>query len=166
MKAPTLCGSDLHYFTHYRNGDIHIKEPLSQGHECAGLVVDVGSDVESEYGLKVGDRVALEVGVPCDECDECHEGAYNVCEKMRFRSSATANPHYQGTLQERFNHPAKWVHRYGTCSPKANRRPAILTSTSADYPIASPTLKAPLWSPSPSLFTRFAKQLQDLQSPA
>ncbi|KAF4954264.1 hypothetical protein FSARC_12174 [Fusarium sarcochroum] len=111
MKATTLCGSDLHYFTYYRNGDIHIKEPLSQGHECAGLVVDVGSDVESEYGLKVGDRVAVEVGVPCDECDECREGAYNVCEKMRFRSSATANPHYQGTLQERFNHPAKWVHR-------------------------------------------------------
>ncbi|KAM0546969.1 hypothetical protein ACHAPJ_010631 [Fusarium lateritium] len=48
MKATTLCGSDLHYYTHYRNGDIHIKEPLSQGHECAGLVVDVGSDVESE----------------------------------------------------------------------------------------------------------------------
>ncbi|KAM0216523.1 hypothetical protein ACHAPA_005857 [Fusarium lateritium] len=111
MKATTLCGSDLHYYTHYRNGDIHIKEPLSQGHECAGIIVDAGSDVESEFGLTVGDRVAVEVGVPCDECDECREGAYNVCEKMRFRSSATANPHYQGTLQERFNHPAKWVHR-------------------------------------------------------
>ncbi|KAK0642769.1 putative D-xylulose reductase A [Lasiodiplodia hormozganensis] len=111
MKATTLCGSDLHYYTHFRNGDIEIKQPLSQGHECAGLVVAVGSEVEAKYGLHVGDRVAVEAGVPCDECEVCLEGAYNVCEKMRFRSSATAFPHYQGTLRERFNHPAKWVHK-------------------------------------------------------
>lgn len=111
MKATTLCGSDLHYYTHFRNGDIQIKEPLSQGHESAGLVVAIGSDVESKYGLKVGDRVAVEAGVPCDKCEVCLDGDYNVCEKMRFRSSATAFPHYQGTLRERFNHPAKWVHK-------------------------------------------------------
>lgn len=112
MKATTLCGSDLHYYTHYRNGDIQIKEPLSQGHECAGIIVSAGPDVESKYRLKIGDRVAVEAGVPCDQCEECQEGTYNVCENMRFRSSATAIPHYQGTLQKRFNHPAKWVHKY------------------------------------------------------
>ncbi|KAK7727255.1 hypothetical protein SLS63_007306 [Diaporthe eres] len=111
IKATTLCGSDLHYYTHFRNGDIRIKEPLSQGHESAGLVVAVGSEVESKYGLKVGDRVAVKAGVPCDECEVCLDGDYNVCGKMRFRSSATAFPHYQGTLRERFNHPAKWVHK-------------------------------------------------------
>lgn len=111
MKATTLCGSDLHYYTHFRNGDIEIKQPLSQGHECAGLVVAVGSAVEAKHGLHVGDRVAVEAGVPCDECEVCLEGAYNVCERMRFRSSAAAFPHYQGTLRERFNHPAKWVHK-------------------------------------------------------
>lgn len=112
MKATTLCGSDIHYYTHFRNGDIQIKEPLSQGHESAGLVVAIGSDVESKYSLKVGDRVAVEAGVPCDQCEVCLDGDYNVCEKMRFRSSATAFPHYQGTLRERFNHPAKWVHKW------------------------------------------------------
>ncbi|KAF5013575.1 hypothetical protein FDECE_435 [Fusarium decemcellulare] len=111
MRATALCGSDLHYFTHFRNGDIQIKEPLSQGHESAGIIVAVGDEATSEYGLQVGDRVALEVGVPCDQCEECLRGAYNVCEKMRFRSSATAFPHFQGTLQERVNHPAKWVHK-------------------------------------------------------
>ncbi|KAJ3529475.1 hypothetical protein NM208_g9738 [Fusarium decemcellulare] len=111
MRATALCGSDLHYFTHFRNGDIQIKEPLSQGHESAGIVVAAGDKATSEYGLQVGDRVALEVGVPCDKCEECLQGAYNVCEKMRFRSSATAFPHFQGTLQERVNHPAKWVHK-------------------------------------------------------
>lgn len=30
---------------------------------------------------------------------------------MRFRSSAKSVPHFQGTLQERINHPAKWCHK-------------------------------------------------------
>lgn len=111
MKATTLCGSDVHYYTHYRNGDIQIREPLSQGHECAGQVMALGEGVAATHGLAVGDRVAVEVGVPCDHCTLCRDGNYNICGKMRFRSSATAFPHFQGTLQERFNHPAKWVHK-------------------------------------------------------
>jgi L-iditol 2-dehydrogenase len=31
---------------------------------------------------------------------------------MRFRSSGSAWPHFQGTLQTRINHPARWTHRY------------------------------------------------------
>ena len=108
IKATTLCGSDLHYFAHYANGDIKIKEPLTQGHESSGVVAAVGEDVES---LKEGDRVALEVGVPCETCEHCREDHYNVCTKMRFRSSAASFPHFQGTLQQRVNHPAKWCHR-------------------------------------------------------
>lgn len=111
MRATTLCGSDLHYFTYYRNGDIQIREPLTPGHECAGVVAAVGQNAARDYGLTVGDRVAVEVGVPCGDCDQCSDGTYNVCGKLRFRSSATAFPHYQGTLQERFNHPARWVHK-------------------------------------------------------
>ncbi|KAI1452337.1 sorbitol dehydrogenase [Annulohypoxylon moriforme] len=108
VKATTLCGSDIHYYTYYRNGDIQVREPLSPGHEAAGIILAVGLGV---VGLEVGDKVALEVGVPCDECEDCRAGTYNICEKLRFRSSATKFPHYQGTLQERLNHPSKWVHK-------------------------------------------------------
>ncbi|CAG9953887.1 unnamed protein product [Clonostachys rosea f. rosea IK726] len=111
MRATTLCGSDLHYFTHFANGDFKIREPLSPGHECSGVIVSLGAAAEKNRDLKVGDRVAVEVGVPCGDCDRCAEGTYNVCGKLRFRSSATAFPHYQGTLQQRFNHPAQWVHK-------------------------------------------------------
>jgi L-iditol 2-dehydrogenase len=85
-----------------------IKEPLTQGHESSGIVAAVGPDVK---GLKEGDRVALGVGVPCESCEHCREGHYNVCTKIRFRSSAASFTHFQGTLQERVNHPAKWCHR-------------------------------------------------------
>ncbi|KAF6230617.1 hypothetical protein HO173_011154 [Letharia columbiana] len=108
IRATGLCGSDLHYYQHYRNGDIQVTEPLSLGHESAGVVVVVGSHVGD---FKVGDRVALEVGLPCGECERCREGRYNICQHLRFRSSAKASPHFQGTLQDRINHPASWCHK-------------------------------------------------------
>ena len=104
ISSTGLCGSDLHYFNHYRNGDIIVREPLTLGHESAGVVTAVGSSVTS---LAVGDRVALEVGLPCKECALCQEGRYNICKTLRFRSSAKSFPHFQGTLQERINHPAE-----------------------------------------------------------
>jgi len=82
---------------------------MSLGHESAGVVVGVGSDVHGLF--KAGDKVALEVGLPCDACDRCVEGRYNICKAMRFRSSAKAFPHVQGTLQDRINHPAAWCHK-------------------------------------------------------
>ncbi|KAF2105350.1 chaperonin 10-like protein [Lophiotrema nucula] len=108
IRSTGLCGSDLHYYRHYRNGDILVQEPMSLGHESAGVVVDIGSEVS---GFKVGDKVALEVGLPCEQCERCKEGRYNICKGMRFRSSAKAFPHAQGTLQDRINHPAAWCHR-------------------------------------------------------
>lgn len=107
-RSITLCGSDLHYYHHGRNGSITVKEPLCLGHECAGEVVQVGNAVK---GLEVGDKVAVECGVPCSDCEHCLKGRYNLCPKLRFRSSGSAFPHFQGTLQEKINHPARWTHR-------------------------------------------------------
>lgn len=109
VKSTGLCGSDLHYYHHFRNGDIVVREPLTLGHESAGLVTAVGSAVTS---LRVGDRVALEVGQPCERCELCRAGRYNICRDMKFRSSAKAFPHAQGTLQEQIVHPARWCHKY------------------------------------------------------
>lgn len=81
---------------------------MTLGHESAGEVVAVGSAVTD---FTPGDRVALEVGLPCESCELCDDGRYNICRGMRFRSSAKAFPHFQGTLQERINHPAKWCHK-------------------------------------------------------
>ena len=108
IKATGLCGSDLHYYQHYRNGDFQVREPFCLGHESAGVVVDVGSQVS---GFNFGDCVALEVGLPCGECERCREGRYNICPHIKFGSSAKTFPHVQGTLQERINHPATWCHK-------------------------------------------------------
>ncbi|KAE9970940.1 hypothetical protein EG328_005956 [Venturia inaequalis] len=108
LRKIAICGSDVHYYQHYRNGDILVKQPLSLGHESAGVIVATGSDVRF---LAVGDRVALEVGIPCANCRRCNEGRYNICSAMQFRSSAKSFPHAQGTLQECINHPAAFCHK-------------------------------------------------------
>ena len=102
-----LCGSDLHYYNHGRNGDIVLREPLTLGHESLGVITEIGSEVK---GFKIGEMIALEVGIPCGSCVRCSEGRYNICSSLRFRSSAKAFPHFQGTLQTRLNHPAAWCH--------------------------------------------------------
>ncbi|PSR78470.1 chaperonin 10-like protein [Coniella lustricola] len=108
VKSTGLCGSDLHYFSHFRNGDILVREPLTLGHESAGIVTAVGPAVTH---LQPGDAVALEVGLPCNECHLCRAGRYNICRAMRFRSSAKSLPHAQGTLQDLIAHPAHLAHK-------------------------------------------------------
>ncbi|CAG7956790.1 unnamed protein product [Penicillium olsonii] len=107
VRATGLCGSDLHYYSHGRNGDFVVRSPMCLGHESAGTVTATGSSVTN---LKVGDRVALEVGLPCRTCALCKQGRYNICKAMQFRSSAKQFPHLDGTLMERTNHPADMCH--------------------------------------------------------
>jgi L-iditol 2-dehydrogenase len=108
IRATGLCGSDLHYYNHGRNGDFVVREPMCLGHESSGTVTAVGPDVTN---LQVGDRVALEVGLPCRTCTLCRTGRYNICPDMKFRSSAKLFPHLDGTLMELTNHPADLCHK-------------------------------------------------------
>jgi len=107
VLATGLCGSDLHYYQHGRNGDFALREPLVLGHEAAGVVTAVGEGVTH---LAVGQRVAIEAGVMCRACAHCLGGRYNLCTRLRFASSAKTFPHLDGTLQTRMNHPAHVLH--------------------------------------------------------
>jgi len=76
---------------HLQVGNYVVKEPMVIGHECAGVVEEIGSEVKD---LAVGDRVALEPGVPCWACSLCKKGLYNLCPDMKF----FATPPVQGAL--------------------------------------------------------------------
>ncbi len=92
VEAVGVCGSDAHYFRHGRIGQYVVEAPLVLGHETAGTVVRIGADVTSH---RVGDRVAIEPGVPCGRCDLCRSGRYNLCPDVVFH----ATPPVDGTLQ-------------------------------------------------------------------
>lgn len=64
-----------------RCGDYIVKEPMVIGHECAGIIEAVGSEVKN---LVAGDRVAIEPGVSCWRCNHCKQGSYNLCPEMKF----------------------------------------------------------------------------------
>jgi L-iditol 2-dehydrogenase len=81
IAAVGVCGSDVHYYEHGRIGPFVVREPLILGHESAGRVAALGSEVTRHA---VGDRVALEPGVPCGRCRECRAGRYNLCRDVRF----------------------------------------------------------------------------------
>ncbi|TKY45100.1 Sorbitol dehydrogenase [Spatholobus suberectus] len=99
MKAVGICGSDVHYFKTMRNAHFIVKEPMVMGHECAGIIEEVGSQVKS---LVPGDRVAIEPGISCGRCNHCKQGRYNLCPKMKFFSS----PPVHGSLANQIVHPA------------------------------------------------------------
>jgi L-iditol 2-dehydrogenase len=81
IAAVGVCGSDVHYYEHGRIGSFVVEEPMVLGHESAGRVAALGADVSRHA---VGDRVALEPGVPCGRCRECRAGRYNLCRDVRF----------------------------------------------------------------------------------
>ncbi|KFA52698.1 hypothetical protein S40293_08761 [Stachybotrys chartarum IBT 40293] len=93
IEQTGICGSDVHYWQRGRIGDFVLDSPIVLGHESAGTIAEVGSKVKN---IKIGDRVAIEPGVPCRRCDYCREGSYNLCADTVF----AATPPHDGTLQK------------------------------------------------------------------
>ncbi len=91
MEAVGVCGSDTAYFTVGYIGDYVVTGPIVLGHECAGQVIAVGSEVTT---VAVGDRVAIEPGTPCRDCRDCMAGRYHLCPDLVF----FATPPYDGSL--------------------------------------------------------------------
>lgn len=106
MEYCGICGSDIHFF---RNGAIGTRQAPPDfilGHEASGTVVQVGSAVKT---LAVGDRVALEPGIPCGTCEYCRKGLYNLCPSVRFLAAAA--PPTDGALRKYMVYPAEWCFR-------------------------------------------------------
>ncbi|MCA9129525.1 MAG: L-idonate 5-dehydrogenase [Planctomycetales bacterium] len=92
-----ICGSDLHYFNHGGFGDVKLKEPMILGHEVAGHITELGTNVDH---LSIGQLVAISPSRPCGICRYCSEGKQNHCLNMRFYGSAMPFPHIQGAFRE------------------------------------------------------------------
>jgi L-iditol 2-dehydrogenase len=99
-----ICGSDVHYFNRGRIGDYIVTQPMILGHEAAGEVVEVGSEVTR---LQVGDRVAIEPGCPDGTCAFCREGRYNLCPNVIF----LATPPHDGAFADYLAWPAEYLYK-------------------------------------------------------
>ncbi len=99
-----ICGSDVHYYTHGAIGPFVLREPMVLGHEAAGTIVEVGSNVK---GLVPGDRVCMEPGIPNLSSRASKLGIYNVDPDVRF----WATPPVHGVLTPYVVHPAAFTYK-------------------------------------------------------
>ncbi|BAE56054.1 sorbitol dehydrogenase [Aspergillus flavus] len=109
VRSTGICGSDVHFWHAGCIGPMIVTGDHILGHESAGEVIAVASDVTH---LKPGDRVAVEPNIPCHACEPCLTGRYNGCEKVLFLST----PPVDGLLRRYVNHPAVWCHKIGDMS--------------------------------------------------
>ncbi len=93
VSAVGLCGTDAHIFAGHSNYNTNERgvpiplavQPQILGHEIAGIVEQVGSQVG---GLQVGDRVVVDQGLNCVStrralCEYCRTGDSHQCEFYR-----------------------------------------------------------------------------------
>src|SRR5437868_6296064 len=78
VMACGVCGSDLRRWEEDLPAG---SEPVIPGHEIAGIVTEVGSNV---HAFQVGDRLAVAPDVHCGKCYYCARGLYNLCDNLRL----------------------------------------------------------------------------------
>lgn len=76
VHASGICGTDLEVL-HGNYGTSAY--PVVPGHEYAGLVVEVGTEVTD---VKIGDRVAVDPNLECGQCSACKRGWAHLCETL------------------------------------------------------------------------------------
>ncbi len=76
VESCGVCGSDLR---RWREGPPDGVDGLVQGHELAGSVIEVGSNV-ADYA--VGDHLAVAPDIHCGKCYYCQRGMYNLCDDL------------------------------------------------------------------------------------
>ncbi len=81
VGATSICGTDVHIYEWNQWAASRIRTPQIMGHELAGEVVEVGSQVK---WVKVGDRISAETHIPCGHCYQCRTGRMAICRNMKI----------------------------------------------------------------------------------
>jgi D-arabinitol dehydrogenase (NADP+) len=101
VMASGICGTDLHIFRGEYMGDY----PVIPGHEFSGLIEAVGSEVTR---FTVGDRVAVEPNIACDNCYNCLNNRHNFC--LNWSAIGVTRP---GGMEQYVTAPEKSVFDIG-----------------------------------------------------
>lgn len=89
LKASALCRSDLHIL-HRSELMVDDEFHITPGHEPSGVVDKLGSQVKR---IRVGDRVAIYLGIGCNTCEHCLAGDIILCKQYRCVSQNVDGGH-------------------------------------------------------------------------
>jgi threonine 3-dehydrogenase len=76
IKKTAICGTDIHIYNWDEWAQKTIPIPMITGHEYAGEIVELGSNVSD---LKIGDIVSGEGHITCGRCRNCLAGTIHLC---------------------------------------------------------------------------------------
>lgn len=94
VRACGICGSDIHGMDGSSGRRV---PPLIMGHEAAGVVADIGSDVTA---CQVGDRVTFDSMISCGSCYFCRAGSPNLCDDRRVLGVSPGDYRQHGAFAE------------------------------------------------------------------
>ncbi len=86
VEANGICGSDVETYRGHLGGP---RPAFIPGHEPLGIVEEIGERAAQRWGVQPGDRVALEVIVPCRSCQDCLTGRYQFCPNRKYGHGVT-----------------------------------------------------------------------------
>ncbi len=98
IKKTAICGTDIHIYDWNDWARATIPVPMVTGHEFAGEVLEVGSEV---VGFRPGNRVTGEGHITCGHCRNCRAGKRHLC-----RNTSGVGVNRTGCFSERFVLPA------------------------------------------------------------
>jgi propanol-preferring alcohol dehydrogenase len=84
VAATGMCRSDFQLLQGYFSDALPLTFPATPGHEVAGRVAAVGSDVPQSAGLSEGDLVVVDPNWGDGICRQCHEGNEQICADGRL----------------------------------------------------------------------------------
>jgi threonine dehydrogenase-like Zn-dependent dehydrogenase len=86
VEANGICGSDVESYRGHLGGP---RPAFIPGHEPLGIVDEIGERAAARWDVQPGDRVALEVIVPCRSCPDCLTGRYQFCRNRKYGHGVT-----------------------------------------------------------------------------
>ncbi|MDP9096758.1 MAG: galactitol-1-phosphate 5-dehydrogenase [Pseudomonadota bacterium] len=105
VEACGICGSDVHGYDGSSGRRI---PPIVMGHEAAGTIAGVGSDVKH---WAVGDRVTFDSTVYCGVCKYCLRGEVNLCDNRQVVGVSCDTYRRNGAFAEYIAVPQRILYR-------------------------------------------------------